>query len=71
MHNSTLAVLFPTLTAALTMIGVELGADPVFIVLTSPLIVAYPFIWAWDYVFHDGGNRNEPPANGSKSRSKI
>lgn len=52
-HNSTLAVLFPTITAALIVGAVELGADPVLLVITSPLVVAYPFLWAASYIFQE------------------
>lgn len=49
------AVLFPVITGALTMAAVEAGFDPVLLVITSPLIIAYPFLWAWDYV-HQGAS---------------
>lgn len=48
--NAWLAVLFPTITGALMAGAAASGFDPVLLVITSPLIVAYPFVWTWDYV---------------------
>lgn len=51
--KAALAVLFPTITGALMAGAVEAGFDPVLLVITSPLLVAYPFVWTWCYVHQD------------------
>jgi len=47
------AVLFPSIYAALLAVAVHAGFDPAMLLLTSAVLPAYAFIWAWDYVMGD------------------